>query len=236
MMRFGSSSVRGTISKLALAAAGAGIALLAQPHAAHAQSNEVSPTGKGIAGGTLLGAEAVMLTEAALKVKPAWAYAVGGIAGGIGGGVAGYFAEQGSSAKLPLYLLAGGMALAIPTTVAVLSATAYEPPADYTEDRGPTDEPVADPAAQGDSISKAPATQQHAKGKQKHRVARLSARDRMQSQLQLTPPALLGLGEGYVALSVPAVEVRDVFSAQETRQYGFSQETEVRVPVLNYSF
>ena len=58
----------------------------------------------------------------------------------------------------------------------------------------------------------------------------------MERQLQLTPPALLGLGEGYVALSVPAVEVRDVFSAQETRQYGLAQQTEVRVPVLNYSF
>lgn len=231
-MRFGSSSVRRTISKLALAAAGAGMALLAQPQTAHAQSNEVSATGKGIAGGTLLGAEAVMLTEAALKVKPAWAYAVGGIAGGIGGGVAGYFAEQGSSAKLPLYLLAGGMALAIPTTVAVLSATAYEPPADYTEDRGPSDEPVADPAAQGEPISQAPVKRKQAE----RRVAKLTPRERMESRMQLTPPALLGLGEGYVALSVPAVEVRDVFSAQETRQYGFSQETEVRVPVLNYSF
>ncbi len=230
-MRFGSSSVRSTISKLAVAAAGAGLALLAQPSTAQAQSNEVSPTGKGIAGGTLLGAEAVMLTEAALKVKPAWAYAVGGLAGGIGGGVAGYFAEQGSSAKLPLYLLAGGMALAIPTTVAVLSATAYEPPADYTEDRGPSDEPVADPA-QGGPISKAPARQQ----RQARRAPKESARQRMERQLHLTPPALLGLGEGYVALSVPAVEVRDVFSVQETRQYGFSQETEVRVPVLNYSF
>lgn len=229
-MRFGSSSVRSTISKLVLAGASAGFALLAQPSTAAAQSNEVSPTGKGIAGGALLGAEAVMLTEAALKVKPAWAYAVGGLAGGIGGGVAGYFAEQGSSAKLPLYLLAGGMALAIPTTVAVLSATAYEPPADYTEDRGPTDEPIADPSAGGD-VSRAPATKRQAQ-----RAAKQSPRERMERQLQLTPPALLGLGEGYVALSVPAVEVRDVFTAQETRQYGFSQETEVRVPVLNYSF
>ncbi|MCA9632055.1 MAG: hypothetical protein KC766_30585 [Myxococcales bacterium] len=223
--------MRSTISKLTVAATAAGLAWLAHPSSALAQSNEVSPTGKGIAGGALLGAEAVMLTEAALDVKPPWAYAVGGLAGGIGGGVAGYFAEQGGSAKLPLYLLAGGMALAIPTTVAVLSATAYEPPADYTEDRGPTDEPVADPA-QGGSISKAPTRER----RQARRQPKESPRERMERQLQLTPPALLGLGEGYVALSVPAVEVRDVFSAQETRQYGLAQQTEVRVPVLNYSF
>lgn len=209
----------------------AAVAWLASPAAAQAQSNEVSATGKGITGGVLLGAEAVMLTEAALNVKPAWAYAVGGIAGGIGGGVAGYFAEQGSSAKLPLYLLAGGMALAIPTTVAVLSSTAYEPPADYTEDRGPTDEPVADPAAPSAS-RKAP---QHAKRAAKpRRVA--SAQERVQKRLELAPPALLGVGSGYLALSVPAVEVRDMFAASELRQYGMAQQTEVRVPVLSYSF
>jgi colicin import membrane protein len=44
-----------------------------------------------------------------------------------------------------MLMLAGGMALAIPTTVAVLSATAYEPPASYTQDRAPTDEPIAEP-------------------------------------------------------------------------------------------
>src|SRR5512136_55746 len=81
------------------------------PRSAQAQSNEVSPKGKGITGG----------------------------------GVGGYFAEKDGSPKLSLYLLAGGMALAIPTTVAILSATAYQVPADYTQDRAPAEEPVAEP-------------------------------------------------------------------------------------------
>ena len=74
-----------------------GISLLAGT----AQADEVSPTGKGIAGGALLGAEAVMLVEAAFKVKKKWAYAVGGGVGAIGGGVGGYFVEQNGDAKLP---------------------------------------------------------------------------------------------------------------------------------------
>jgi hypothetical protein len=56
--------------------------------------------------------------------------------------------EQADANKTSMYLLAGGMALIIPTTVAVLSAKAYEPPADYTEDKGVSDQdqPVAEPA------------------------------------------------------------------------------------------
>ena len=40
---------------------------------AHAQSEQPAVTGKGLVGGALLGSEVVMLTEAAFKVKPAWA-------------------------------------------------------------------------------------------------------------------------------------------------------------------
>ncbi|MGC4066886.1 MAG: hypothetical protein QM784_20065 [Polyangiaceae bacterium] len=99
------------------------------------QSVEPSSSGKGIVGGTLLGAEVVLLTEAAFDVSPDWLYYVGGGAGAIGGGIAGYYLEGsgGLSAKGNMYLLAAGMLLAIPTTVAVLSATAYEQPAEYTQ-------------------------------------------------------------------------------------------------------
>ncbi len=101
--------------------------------------------GKGVVGGSLLGAEIVLATEAAFKVQPGWAYAVGGLGGAVAGGVGGYFIERDASPKATMLILASGMALIIPTTVAVLSATAYEPPASYTQDRAPTDEPVAEP-------------------------------------------------------------------------------------------
>src|SRR5688572_11252097 len=122
--------------------------LTGRPAHATDDVHEPAATGKGITGGALLGAEVVLLTEAAFKVKPTWAYLVGGLAGGVAGGIGGYFVEREDSNKTSMYLLAGGMALIIPTTVAVLSAKAYEPPADYTEDKGLSDQdqPVAEPA------------------------------------------------------------------------------------------
>src|SRR5690606_2415625 len=116
--------------------------------------DEASSTGKGIAGGALLGAEAVILTEAAIGVKPHWAYLVGGGAGAVAGGVGGYFLEENLSAKTNMFLLSAGMVLAIPTTIAMLVATQYEPPANYVQDQGPTDEPIANPPAPGASIER----------------------------------------------------------------------------------
>lgn len=195
-------------------------------------ADPVSPTGKGITGGALLGGEVVMLTEAAAGVKPAWAYAVGGVVGAAGGGVGGYFAEQGGSAKLPLYLLAGGMALVIPTTVAVLSATAYTPPADYTEDRGPSDEPVAEPAAPA-------AAPTSSRERSRHRAVARHA-PRLEAPLALyqpvVPPALLGYGERGLTLSVPAVEVGQVYTRAELATFGVKQGAELRVPVFDVVF
>lgn len=207
-----------------------------------AQAQEVSPTGKGITGGALLGAEAVTLTEAAVGVKPAWPYVVGGIVGAGGGGVGGYFVEHGGNAKLSLYLLAGGMALVIPTTVAILSATAYSPPANYTEDKGPTGEPVAEPPqpTNGSAPATAPATTAPTSRQHRARHRRVALLPRRERPLALyrpvLPPALIGLEPRGLTLSVPAVEVRDTFSQSERRRYGMKEETELHVPVFNYVF
>src|SRR5690349_12725881 len=105
------------------------------PLCAHATGQvEVSPTGKGVVGGALLGGELVMSVEAAFEVQPAWAYILGGVAGAAGGGIGGHFVEQQSSPRVPMLMLAGGVAFAIPTVVAVLAATAYTPPAGYLQD------------------------------------------------------------------------------------------------------
>src|SRR6185295_18636203 len=91
-----SSSSGGIMLKGRSIAAAAGLlAAFLAPPARAAGTEDASPTAKGIVGGALLGGEAVMLVEAALDVKPAWAYIVGGLAGGVGGGVGGYFVEQG---------------------------------------------------------------------------------------------------------------------------------------------
>jgi hypothetical protein len=196
------------------------------------ESDEVSATGKGITGGALLGAEVVMLTEAALGAKPWWAYMVGGVAGAAGGGVGGYFAEQNSDPKVSLYLLAGGMALAIPTTVAVLSQTAYEPPADYTQDTGP-DEPVADPPSPEGTFDEG------AGGTGTDPEVGRAGPIRYPTvyvPIALQPPSLVGLRRGALTLSVPAVEIRDRFTRRELYELGLKQRAEIRVPVFTASF
>ena len=85
----------------------------------------VTPTGKGIAGGILLGAEVVMIPIAIGGVEDAWPYPVFGALGAAGGAVGGYFVEQTGVAEPAVYMLAGGLALVIPTLVTVLNATVY---------------------------------------------------------------------------------------------------------------
>jgi hypothetical protein len=188
------------------------LVLSARP--AQADTVDVSTTGKGIVGGALLGAEAVTATEAALHLKPAWAYLVGGGAGAAAGGVGGYFLEQHATSKTNMLVLAAGMLLVIPTTVAILSATSYEPPADYTEDRGPTDQPLAEPAAP-DQPPIVPSDTPSAGN---------------------TTPSLVGVTSTQLSLNVPAVEVLDVYTPLERLKFGMDQQTEVRLPVLSVLF
>jgi hypothetical protein len=197
-----------------------------------------------------------MDVEAALKVKSPWAYVGGGLAGAAAGGIGGYFIEQSvDSARIPMLMLAGGITLAIPTTVAVLSASAYEPPATYVVDQQPADEPVADPAhttptptpagptpppptAPNDSPpattpapsapAPAPATGTPSGAARGRQLARRSTPRRI-------PPALIDVDPKQVSISVPNVEVREVFTRAEVAM-GAPKATEVRIPVLSVLF
>jgi hypothetical protein len=221
-----------------------------------AHAEDVKTTGKGIVGGSLLGAEVVLATEAAFKVQPAWAYIVGGVGGAAAGGVGGYFIEQDANPKTTMLMLAGGMALVIPTTVFVLSATAYEPPASYTQDRAPTDEPVAEPPrpngtptpastptvtspsgneviAPTDAPPPPAATPVPTSSLRKHKPR---AHRTLPLDYHLSPPALIAVSSEALTLGVPAVEVRNVYTRNELALYGVNQATELRVPVLNLLF
>ncbi len=233
---------------------------------AHAETTEVSTTGKGVVGGTLLGAEVVLTAEAAFKVQPTWAYAVGGLGGAAAGGIGGYFIERDASPRVTMFMLAGGMALVIPVTVAILSATAYEPPASYTQDRAPIDEPVAEPPAPA-GTNPAPPTSTTPAGTEVTAPApvvspppqsgpavtppaatptppttgslhrhKALARRTLPLDYHLSPPALIGLSAEALTLGVPAVELRGVYTRNEIAMFGVSQATEVRVPVLSFLF
>jgi hypothetical protein len=105
---------------------------------------------KGIVGGAMLGAELVMLGESAFRLRPGWLYLVGGGGGALAGGYLGYRIGDGSSNKPPAFLLAGGIALVIPTIMGVLTATQYAPPEPLHE---PDDENESDDALPEDASS-----------------------------------------------------------------------------------
>ena len=265
--RFAPGSIGDPIMKLRAASLFLALAATLTPVAANATSNvtETPPTGKGVVGGALLGAEVVMVTEAAFKVKPAWAYIVGGVAGAAGGGVGGYFLEQNGDARGPMLLLAGGMAFAIPTTVAVLSATNYEPPSTYLQDQPPVDEPIAEPPAPenlpppssapaapatpapapdaappatppADGAAPAPAPTGSNAAKPRHRVVRRWVRTPEALSLKLPPPALLGLTDSRLALGIPNIQLLHSYTRTERLVFGAPDVTELRIPVLDVTF
>lgn len=199
-----------------------------------ARADESSPSGKGIVGGALLGGELVMTIEAAAGVQKPLPYVVGGILGAGAGGVGGYFVEHNASDARPsLYMLAAGLALAIPVTVLTLNATSYHPPPDYQEDKT-----GAEPAADAPQPAGAPApTPPPATPSAPPPTSRLSPRaTREVAQLTPMPTSVVDIYSGSVRLAVPAVEIRPVYSMTEMRQYGMQQKEEVRIPVFHASF
>jgi hypothetical protein len=117
----------------------------------------VATTGKGITGGALLGAEATLITESVLRVKPRWAYVLGGLLGAVAGGTVGYYVEKSGDARWSMVLLTGGTAMLIPASAITLNATVYRDPKDTTVvDRGASASPNGallsvrkEPSAQG---------------------------------------------------------------------------------------
>jgi hypothetical protein len=49
-------------------------------------------------------------------------------------------------------------------------------------------------------------------------------------------PSLFAVSDDALTLSVPAVQVRDVFSAEERHRFGVPRATEVELPLLSYTF
>ena len=237
-----------------------GATMLASPAAA--QTNPVTATGKGVTGGMLLGAELGTMPQALLGVETWWAYAVGGGVGAVAGGVGGYFVEtKVTSAQPSLYLLAGGMALIIPTVVLTLNATSYKPEAEEGEfssedaladssepftdspadaSSGDAPAPVAPPsAAPAAPESAPPAPVEAAPPSESPAPQSRSKRPRARRRPEL-PMSLVSLdfGKRGVGLrpGVPAIDVRPIYSVTEVAQFGVSAGTEVQFPVLGGRF
>jgi hypothetical protein len=193
---------------------------------AEARADNVSPDGKGIVGGGLIGADVVTLVEGIAGVRPGWAYAVGAILGAGAGATGGYFIERASfsdDGRVPTYMLAGGLALIIPALVVSLNATRYIPQEGATEDRAPT-APPAEPGAPGGSVVTPPPAAEPAPAPAPPPAA------------APPPQSLFDLHEGTFRMGVPVPDVRPVFTVAQQRQYGMQAQTELRMPVLRVSF
>lgn len=215
-----------------------------------ARADNISPNGKGIVGGALLGAEVVTIAESLIGVRVGWAYVVGAIVGAGGGGVGGYFVEKGSSdGKAPMYMLAGGLGLIIPALVLTLNATRFRPEEGATEDRAPI-APAAEPGVPGGNVTGAPPdvvapspppppeAAPPAKGPQSK--ASPAPRSSMRARRAPVPPvvalSLVDVRGGDLRVGVPVPDVRPVFTVAEQRQYGMHDQTELRMPVLHVTF
>jgi hypothetical protein len=195
-------------------------ALTLAPGEAHAEG-PVSPTGKGIAGGALLGGEVVMITTAIIGVKAWWPYLVFGAVGAGGGAVGGYFVERVNDGLTPepsLYLLAGGLALVIPTVVAVLNVTAYDPEDD--------EEAIDEDEEDGEETTPGVDVDVNAGGQTGMR--------------RPIPMALMGIDlfneRASVSPGIPAVAVTPMYSPREIATFGVEQETVVRIPLITGAF
>jgi hypothetical protein len=224
-------------------AAAFGAASLAAPVSARADN--VSPSGKGIAGGALLGAEVVTIVEALIGVRSGWAYVVGAVVGAGGGGAGGYAIEHSSTdGKVPTYMLAGGLALVIPAIVLTLNATRYLPEEGATEDRVPIG-PAAEPGVPGGSIGAPgapapaipPSSGAPAPAIPPSSGAPAPATPPTTTTTPPPPPhSLLDVIPGTFRLGLPIPDVVPIFTVAEQRQYGMKNDTELRMPVLHVTF
>lgn len=208
------------LAAAALAAATCALAAGSGEARAQEAATKVSGSGKGIVGMSLLGGEAVMIGMGAFGVEATWPYLVFGGAGMVAGGVGGWAIEgAGPPAELPVYLLAGGMALVIPTVVVVLNATAYNPPEVDTEEPLKNEPAPEAPRAEG--------------------TFKLSSSNKLRRRSAPPPRPALGLLDidpQRVALGLPAPEIRPLFTQDELSRFGVTQGQEYRFPIVRATF
>lgn len=201
-----------------------------------ARADNVLPTGKGITGGALLGAEVVTITESLAGVRSGLAYGVGALVGAAGGGVGGYFVEHGNTdGKAPTYMLAGGLALVIPAIVLVLNATRYIPDESATDDSSPRTNQTAEPGVPGAGVTTGTpdATTPPPPASPSPATAPLPRAPAPGGP----PQSLFDVRDRSFRLGLPIPEVRPVYSVAEERQYGIHGSlTEVRMPMLHVTF
>jgi hypothetical protein len=221
-------AICGAVATAMLAAIGAS----APDAEAQQYQNPVSGTGKGAVGGALIGGEIGFLGLSAFGAKSGWLYATVPAALAIGGGIGGYYIEKSASPEVSMYMLAGGMALIIPTVVITLTATSYgseEPVVIDTGTKGAPSGGTMKPAESGgpSTTGGQPSVPVGTSPRSQRRVDPILARSF----------ALVNFDGGdSIRWSVPAVQVRPMYSRVEQAQFGVSQKVQVNAPIVAFNF
>jgi len=209
-----------------------------------AHADEIQGTPKAIVGGAFLGAEVVAIPMAIAGVRAGWAYAVFPALGAVGGGIGGFFMDKAyddakTSAYGSAFMLAGGMALIIPTIVLMLNATRYHPSAEATEDRAPKNVgPEANPGSTGGGAviptnqggTSAPPPPSGTSGTSG------TSGGGGGNQPPYVPLSLVDVHEGSLRMGIPVPEVHNAYTMREVKELGVRQSTELRVPVFKLAF
>jgi hypothetical protein len=221
------------MKKYVLLLAAACVMALTWSHAARAQNTPDEVTNNGAKGAVGLGLLAMELTvniEAAAGVKKAWVLAVTGLVAAGAGAAGGYFAETKPSpdtgAQVGVGLLAGGMAMLVPTMIIATALTKYR----GRKEAAPEVEVVTEsaPAAEaeaGAEVEEAPAeteTPEEAPAEEE--------------SPEEPATALLNVSKKRVSLAVPPVIMAPVFSEDEIGVLTDEQETEYRINLINLVF
>jgi hypothetical protein len=235
-----------TLTRLLVATAVATTTVVAgAPSSARADAGPVQGTGKGIVGGALLGGEIGFIGLSVGGAKQTWLYYVVPGALAIGGGIGGYFIEkgkEGTDAQAPMFMLAGGMALIIPTVVITLSANAYQP---GSEDGTPVDATPADAGSSGLGVKVNTTESTTTTGgggggsstttptpPPKRKPANTSSAAPISR-----PQALVNFDElTTIKVGLPVIAVRPMYTKTELSQFNQPQRYEVTAPVVSVAF
>ncbi len=212
------------------------------PDEAQAQAAEpaaVSGTAKGIIGGGLLGAEIVMMPMGIAGLKPWWPYVVFGGVGAVGGAVGGWAIEQEAPpAEAPLYMLAGGLALIIPTLVLTLNATTRS---EYDDEQDPStltkqpEDPLNAPIPGEGGEPGTPALEVEGGAGVAPGAKVRTPRKRVGARPSM-PLALFDLAGDEVRMGIPNVAVKPLYTEAELSAFDLDQGTTVDIPIFRTAF
>lgn len=223
--------------------------------------SHVTPDAKGIIGLGLIGAEIGFIVPAlvqdAMHTNEWWPYLVFPALGAVGGAIGGWGVEQATAGQpeADVALLAIGMALIVPTMVATLALTAYDPNDVAQQAETPEEEEYSEPdlsdettteAVQVEDTGEFPAEEtapSQGGGAEGGGEGQPSSTDgggaslrRRMDTILAGGPGLLRFDGSRILLGVPMVRRLATFTAEEQRSLQLAPASDVNIPVVSGTF